>query len=208
MARKGAFAGFVVLTVVGTAAVAGLGWISQTFGFHLSGTTVLDIATGAFSLAWLIVLLKAPWDLYFEARAVLEEMRASRERGITVDAAREAHIRRVSRRLLALSLFAHFFSAALVAGVAKLSGGKVGYWFAAFYALSTLFRPTISGYRHLWAWLRELREQVRYPRQDVLAMREEVTQHSVEIHAMREELRDLRAQLATEHDARERETRE
>ena len=208
MARKGTFAGFVVLTVVATASVIGVGWVAQGFGWHLSSRLVLDAATGAFCLAWLIVLLKAPWDLYFEARAVLEDMRASRARGVTVDAAREGHVRTVSRRLLALAIGAHFLSAGLVAAIAQFSGGQVGFWFAGFFAISTVFRPAVSGYRHLWAWLRELRSEVRYPREDVLAMREEVTQHSLEMHAAREEIRDLRASLATEQNARERETRE
>lgn len=207
MARN-KFGAFVVVTVVATAVVTGIGWLGQGFGFHLSSALVLDAATGGFCLAWLIVLLKAPWDLYFEARAVLEDMKVSRSRGITVDAERETRVRRVSRRLLALAIFAHLASAALVAGVAQLSGGRVGFFFAAFYAISTVFRPAVSGYRHLWLWLRELRSEVKFPREDVLTMREEVTQHGLEIHAAREEIRDLRAQLATEQNARERETKE
>src|SRR5437899_318411 len=42
---------------------------------------LLDWVTGGLCLVWLLVILKAPWDLYFQAQAVSFEFQRSRERG-------------------------------------------------------------------------------------------------------------------------------
>ena len=198
----------VFLAVVTVGVASGAGWLMQGLGFHLSTAQIVDAVTGAFCLAWMLILLKAPWDLYFESRAVLDEMRASTERAIPVDARREREVRTLSRRLLALAIFAHLASAGLAFAASRFSGGQVGQWFAVFFAVSTVFRPAISGYKHLLAWLREMRSQVRFPREDVLAMRDQVERHQNGLESAHEKIRELGERLDTERVAREKETRE
>src|SRR5258706_4937364 len=54
------------MIVVGTAAALLIAWLSDVAGVSLR--TVLSIAAGAAALAWLVVLVAVPWNLYFAAR--------------------------------------------------------------------------------------------------------------------------------------------
>jgi hypothetical protein len=150
--------------------------------------SLLDWLMGTFAFLWLLLILKAPWDLYFEAHSVAFEQQRSRERGIQLTAGRENYIAVVRQRLLLLAVGAHVFSAALVAGVTYFTHGVVGYYFAAFYLVSTLFRPTIAGYVYLLRKLKALGEESRYPREDVLEMR-------MRLDAQENLTRDLRADI-------------
>jgi hypothetical protein len=172
------------------------------------GMNWVELVVGGVCFVWLFVLLKAPWDLMFQADAVLAEMQRSRESGIAIEAAREAYVRRLRARLLALALFAHLGSAALAAGVAIWGGGNVAWWFAAFYLVSTAFRPAVSAYRHLMRRLRQMFDEARYPREDVLEMRARVSRHETELPAIRDRIEHLERALAAEREAREGEGRE
>lgn len=132
---------------------------------------LLDWVMGAICLFWLVVILKVPWDLYFEAQAVSFEMERSRERGIVVQEGREQYVRKLRRRLGWGAVGAHLLSAVVVAGVSFYSGGALGYYFAGFYLLSTVFRPAVAGYVYLSQKLRAIGEESRYPRQDVVEFR-------------------------------------
>jgi hypothetical protein len=164
---------------------------------------LLDWVMGALCFAWLLVLLKAPWDLYFQAHTVAFEQARARERGIPILDGRESYIEEVRRRLLYLALGAHALSAILAAGVAFFTHGAVGYWFAGFFLISTLFRPLLAGYYFLWEKLKALLTETNYPREDVIELRDRVKalEESVRVaretdEAREEELMALRARLA------------
>jgi len=55
--------------VIGTVAALLIAWLGHLAGVSLN--TVLSIAAAAAALAWLIVLVAVPWNLYFGARRVL-----------------------------------------------------------------------------------------------------------------------------------------
>lgn len=141
----------------------------------ISAGHLLDWVMGTLCFLWMLVLLKAPWDLYFEAHTVAFEHARAQERGIAVIDGRMEYVETVRKRLLVLALGAHLFSAALVAGVAFFTNGTVGYWFSAFFLVSTLFRPMLAGYAYLSAKLRALAEESRYPREDVIELRGRVS---------------------------------
>jgi hypothetical protein len=161
---------------------------------------LLDWGMGALCLVWLLVLLKAPWDLYFQAQAVAFEQERSRERGVALAPGREGYVRRLARRLGWLAVGLHVFSAALVAGAAWLTGGLVGYWFAGFYLVSTLLRPLVAGYAYLMGKLRAVGEEARYPRDDVREVRELLERQVAQSEAAAEELRHLRRELEAARD--------
>lgn len=164
---------------------------------------LLDWITGGLCLVWLVVILKAPWDLLFQAREVQFELQRSRERAIPIPPQREAYVAGLGRRLAWLAVGAHLFSAVLVAGITSLTGGRVGYYFAGFYLVATAFRPLVAAYVYLWRRLRAIGREVRYPRQDVVELRERLLpqalrmegltrqweQHTQEWQAERRELR-------------------
>ncbi|MFD6416899.1 hypothetical protein [Streptomyces sp. NPDC060194] len=129
---------------------------------------LLSAGAGALCLLWLIVLLAWPWNLYFRARTVIHESRASREKGLDVPAERDAEAGRIARVMLVAAVGGHVVSAVVTAAIGWFAGSGIGYWFAGFYLLSTVFRPSGAYFGHLRTRLVALDKDVRYPRDDVL----------------------------------------
>jgi len=204
--RKGTF-GLLVLGLFALAALVIIGFLSSRGLLPLFTGHWLDALMGALALVWLLVLIKAPWDLYFEARRVLFEMARSKERGVPVVPGREGWVSGLSRKLLWLSLLAHLGSAALMAALARFSG-PVGWWFAGFYLLSTGFRPALSGYRHFLARLHEVGQEVRYPREDVLTLTRRVEAQGSAVTELKTSLQILDGRLQKETAVREAEDRD
>jgi hypothetical protein len=132
---------------------------------------LLDWVMGGLCLGWLILILKAPWDLYFQAQRVRFEIQRSRERQVALAPGREQYVRNTQRWLGWLAVGAHLLSAALLAAITALTGGRGGYYFAGFYLISTAFRPAVAGYVYLWRKLRAIETEARYPREDVTEIR-------------------------------------
>ncbi|WP_406288577.1 hypothetical protein [Embleya sp. NBC_00896] len=162
---------FAVLLFIGTTILG----IVLYFVNDVSLADLLSLGGGALCLFWALVVLTVPWNLYFQARRLIQEIGISRERGIAVPEAREPEARRIARRLLWGALGAHVISAGLIAMITWISGGVVGYWFAAFYVVSTLFRPGQAYLAHLSQRLTSMLREVKYPREDVLALIDRVT---------------------------------
>ena len=166
---------------------------------------LLDWVMGSLSLLWLLVLLKAPWDLFFQAHIAAFEQQRARERGIVLEAGREQYITVLRRRLLAIAIGSHVGSALIIASVAFFTHRAVGYWFAGFYLIATLFRPALAGYAYLRERLTRLTEETAYPRQDVAELRSRVAALEIELAQRREtaqqevQTQEIRAQ----HQAQE-----
>ena len=154
---------------------------------------LLDWVMGSLCFVWLLVILKAPWDLYFAAHHVAWEQERSRERQVPLTPGRERYVATVRRRLGWLAVGSHVFSAGLVALVAYLNGGvSVGYYFAAFFIVSTLFRPTLAGYAYLSHKLKAVGEEARYPREDVVEIRARLEEGETRLKFAQEEIEQLR----------------
>ncbi|MYW03788.1 hypothetical protein [Streptomyces sp. SID3343] len=145
------------------------------FVSDVSLANLLSLGAGALCLFWLIVVLTVPWTLYFRARQLIREIHTSRGKGIAVSAEREPEARRIAQRLLWGALGAHLVSAVVIAVITWVSGGVVGYYFAGFYLLSTLFRPSQAYLAHLSLRLKSMLREVTHPRDDVLALIDRVT---------------------------------
>jgi len=183
---------FALALVALLAHFAGLGEVLRDI---LRAGRLLDWSMGALCLIWLLVLLKAPWDLYFQAQAVAFEQQRSRERGVALVPGREEYVRKLARRLGWLAIGSHLFSAALVAGITWFTGGVVGYYFAAFYLVSTLLRPLVAGYAYLMGKLRAVGEEARYPRDDVLEVRTQLEHQKERADTLEEDLKTLQNTL-------------
>ena len=171
---------------------------------HASVTSghLLDWIMGAFCLIWLLAILKIPWDLYFQATEVAFEQQRSRERQIALAEGREEYIQKLRRRLCALAIGSHLFSALLIAGITHFTGRSIGYYFAVFYLVSTLFRPAVAGYVYLARKLRSLGEEAHYPREDVVEMREKLKWQEITLRDLTDQIRDLRDGLEQERAQR------
>ena len=156
---------------------------------------LLDWVMGALCLLWLLVILKAPWDLYFQA--------------VILTPGRTEYILTLRRRLGLLAVGAHLGSAALISAIAFLTGERqVGYWFAVFYLVSTVFRPAVAGYAYLSRKLSAVGEEARYPREDIAEMRGRLSLAEETAKQTRSELDSLRVLLETETTERAEESRD
>lgn len=193
-------------TLFWVAVVGGVFWLlGQAFVPHITEGHLLDWGMGALCLLWLIVLLKAPWDLYFQAQATLFEMQRSKERQVTLPAGREEYVRTLARRLGWLAVGAHVVSAGGLALLTWIAGHAIGYYFAAFYLVSTVFRPAVAGYAYLTHKLRTIGEEAHYPREDVVELRERLAQQEGLLKALRPQVEQQQRDLQQERQAREAE---
>jgi hypothetical protein len=157
---------------------------------------LLALGAGALFLWWQIVLLTVPWGLYFQARNVIREIGLAREQGTEVPEGREAEAARIAGRLKWAAVGAHLVSAGVVAVITFFSGREVGYYFAGFYLLSTVFRPAQAYFSHLRGQLGGMLQEVKYPRENVVELRGRVSAAEQTIESLRREL-----ELAAERDA-------
>jgi hypothetical protein len=167
LARR--FFGFVMcaiaLLVVLLLAYAGLEWLRIPAG------TLMDWVVGGITLWWLLVIATVPWDLYFDARDVLAEAAASRERGIVVDPKQVRYAEKIANRALAAAIDLHAMSAIGLYLVAQYGVSRVGYVGAGAALLLTGLRPASRAYDYLCARLAAIRKTVVHPREDVVELR-------------------------------------
>jgi hypothetical protein len=162
-------------------------WLSHLAG--VSPSTVLSIGVGAVALAWLIVLVAVPWNLYFAARRVAADMATSRARGIGISVDQEAEAGRIARRLLWFALGGHAVTAGVAAVVTYLSGAMLGYYVTGAYLLSAAIRPAAAYYAHLRERITALSRDSRYPREDVVLLRGRTDKLATSVEELTKDLR-------------------
>lgn len=159
--------------------------------------TLLTWGAGGAALMWLIVLVTLPWNLHFRAREVLGELRRSRAAGILVTEEQLAFAERVKRWTLVTSLGVHLLSAAVALAIAAWAEAPLGYPFAGFYLLSCIVRPAAAAVVQLRRRLETIAAETRFPRDDVLKLRDQVEAH--EAATLRHE--EAITELNNRHDA-------
>ena len=179
------------MILAGAAAALLLSWLGRLAGVPVS--TLLTIGAGAVALAWLVVLVTVPWNLYFAARRAVAEMAVSRGRGITVPAAYSGEASQIARRMLWFALGAHSATALAAAVIAYVSGATLGYYFAGFYLLSAAARPAVAYLAHVRERITTMTRESRHPRDDIAALK-------LNVDALAETLAGLRAELPRMRD--------
>lgn len=145
-----------------------LSWLDMPAG------TFLDWIVGIISFAWLVTVVTVPWNIYFEAREVLLESRISQKKNIEFDASQLGYVRRLNRWSLIGALFLHIISAAILYWIAYSQISVVGYYAAGMALLLTFFRPAIRAYEYISSRLAQIREEIKYPREDVATLVQDV----------------------------------
>lgn len=175
----------VVILVAVAAAYVGVVVFGKDVAWP-SATLLLDVAAGVVCLIWLLLILRVPWDIYFEAGRVLFEMRRSAERDLAVNPVRARYVRRLRWAAGLVAVGSHLVSAAIIAWLTYRTEGRTGYYFAVFYVVATFFRPASRGYRFLMRQLGEIHSEVRYPREDVVKLRHDVEQVVEQLRSLEE----------------------
>jgi hypothetical protein len=183
------------MLLAGVAAALLFAWLGHLAGVTMS--TLLAIGAGGVGLAWLIVLVTVPWNLYFAARQAAAQMPVSRGRGIEVAPELDAEATKLARRMLWFAVCAHAASAAVTAIITYVSGRAVGYYFAGFFLLSTVVRPALAYLTHVRDRITVLTKESTFPRDDVGTLK--ATMRTLE-HTVRE-VRTEQNRLATDRSA-------
>ncbi|HET6737576.1 MAG TPA: hypothetical protein VFH76_01530 [Kribbella sp.] len=159
MSKIWVLGGALVVTVVAVVLVVIAG---------LSLQEILTLFLGALCLLWLILLLTVPWNLLFQAQALMHEIRTSRARGIHVSDEQEPEARRIAARMRWFAVGAHLASAGIAALITYLSGGAIGYYLAGLYLISTFFRPAGAYFAYLRDRMTSMLREVKHPRDDLV----------------------------------------
>lgn len=167
--RFGSFVGGAFGLSLGVVLVFGLlRWMGMPTG------QLLDWIIGLASFWWLLVVVTIPWNIHFGARHVLVEVAESRRRGIVVEESHVTYARRWVRWSLLGAISLHLASAAGLYGLAIAGFSAIGYLGSVAALLLTGLRPAIAGYTYVSERLRAIGEAVRFPREDIVTLRNDL----------------------------------
>lgn len=162
--------GGVILTFLVLLLFGVLRWLNVPAG------DVLDWLIGIASFWWLLVIVTVPWDIYFQARAVLDDAATSQERKIEVSPDQVTFVRSWVQRALLLAIALHLLSAAGLYALAASGISPIGYIASGAALLLIVLRPVVRAYEYLSSRLAAIQHQLRYPREDVVQLRYDLEQ--------------------------------
>jgi hypothetical protein len=142
--------------------------------FHVPAGDFIDWIIGTASFWWLIVIVTVPWNIHFGAKNVLANAAESEKKGIRVDAQQVDYVRVVAKRSLWMAIALHILSALGLYVLAATGISAIGYIGSGAALLFTALRPAIAFYQYLYTRLREIGQSCRYPREDILELRDRV----------------------------------
>ncbi|WP_433057042.1 hypothetical protein [Dactylosporangium sp. CS-033363] len=163
---------FVV--VVGAATVLVFAWLGRLAG--VTPELLWTVGAAFAALTWTVVLVSAPWNLYFAARRVVFDTAVSRGRGIPVKEGYEDEASLIARRMLWFAIGGHVATSAVAAVAGLVTGNVAGYWVAGFFLLTTLLRPAGAYFAHHRQRIAAMSREVTHPREDVVTLRRDVAE--------------------------------
>ncbi|MBE9052568.1 hypothetical protein IQ243_19500 [Nostocales cyanobacterium LEGE 11386] len=164
------YVNFFISSIVGIVLVVLLGFGVLQW-FQIPAGNFLDWVIGGASFWWLLVIVTVPWSVHFQAKEVLAEAAQSTEKQIPVDEKQVRYVRVLAKRSLWVAIALHLFSAIGLYTLAATGISTVGYISSGAALLLTILRPAIRAYEYLYARLRMISQEFRYPREDVMELR-------------------------------------
>ncbi|MBW4643071.1 MAG: hypothetical protein KME23_08770 [Goleter apudmare HA4340-LM2] len=161
--------------------------------FNIPSGNFLDWIIGGASFWWLLVIVTVPWNVHFQAKEVLAEAAQSIEKRIPVDEKQLKYVRILAKRSLWVALSLHLFSTVALYTLAVTGISAVGYISSGAALLLTILRPSIRAYEYLYARLAMIRQEWKYPREDILELRNR-------FYALEQKVERLEEQLDPERD--------
>lgn len=158
---------------------------------HIPAGNFLDWAIGGASFWWLLVIVTVPWNVHFQAKEVLAEAAQSTEKGIPVDEKQVKYVTLLAKRSLWIAIALHLFSAIGLYTLAATGISAVGYISSGAALLLTILRPAIRAYEYLYARLTMIRTEWKYPREDIVELRDR-------FNSLEEKVRQIEDQLNPE----------
>ncbi|MDM9583856.1 hypothetical protein [Nostoc sp. GT001] len=170
------------IVVVVLAAFGLLQWL------HIPAGNFLDWVIGGASFWWLLVIVTVPWNVHFQAKEVLAEAAQSTEKGIPVDEKQVKYVTLLAKRSLWVAIALHLFSAVGLYTLAATGISTVGYISSGAALLLTILRPAIRAYEYLYARLAMIRQEWKYPREDIFELRDRFSILEQKIQSLEDQL--------------------
>ncbi|QHG14726.1 hypothetical protein [Nostoc sp. ATCC 53789] len=170
------------IVVVVLAAFGLLQWL------HIPAGNFLDWVIGGASFWWLLVIVTVPWNVHFQAKEVLAEAAQSTEKGIPVDEKQVKYVTLLAKRSLWVAIALHLFSAVGLYTLATTGISTVGYISSGAALLLTILRPAIRAYEYLYARLAMIRQEWKYPREDIFELRDRFSILEQKIQSLEDQL--------------------
>ncbi|MEO1435219.1 MAG: hypothetical protein AAFV80_06750 [Bacteroidota bacterium] len=178
------FAAIVLLTLL----VFGIiHWTNLPFSF-------LDWVIGVTLFWWLLLITTVPWNLHFKAKEVLSDGKDSKEAQMEVREKDMAYARRISRTYLIVAVCLHLFSFAGFYYLAASGVSIVGYYGAGAALLLTALRPSVRLYEYITYRLRQMKQRIHYPREDVILLKNQVLNLESQFEHMHHDLKQASEQ--------------
>ncbi|MGB0386952.1 MAG: hypothetical protein ACPGWR_19225 [Ardenticatenaceae bacterium] len=176
------FISSIVLSVVLLLVFGFLQWLELPTG------RFIDWLVGIASFWWLLVIVTVPWNIHFRAKEVLEDAAKSVEKAISVKPEEIEYVKIVSQRSLLVAIALHLLSAIALYLLAYFGISAVGYLSSGAALLLTILRPAVRAYEYLARRLNIIGEELKYPREDVVKLRQRVA-------TLEEEAKELAKQI-------------
>ncbi|MDF1663770.1 MAG: hypothetical protein P1V97_18515 [Planctomycetota bacterium] len=135
---------------------------------------VYNLAWGIIGGATLLSMITLPWNLYFEAKALIEDQSYATDKGKEVKEKDKKDAKKLAKLLLVLCMALHIGTAAGVGIYTYFVPTMMGTVFAAAFLISVMFRPMASFYAYQMERLSVLRGELRFPRDDVHLLKSRV----------------------------------
>ena len=158
----------VALTLLVLLMFVTLSWMNVPTG------RFLDWVVGLLCFWWLLVIATVPWNMYFQAKEVLADAAMSKAKAIPVKAEDVAYVAHLAKRSFMIAVILHVVSALALYLLAAFGVSRVGYVASGMALLLTGLRPAIRAYEYVYRRLIAIRQEIKYPREDVLELRRRV----------------------------------
>jgi hypothetical protein len=149
----------------------------------------LDWSVGIASFWWLLFITKIPWDTHFKAKEVLAEAKHYAEKAQkNIQAQDLRYAKRIAQVYLGIAILLHLLSSVALYLVAYFQISAVGYWGAGLAILLTGLRPAARLYAYVHYRLTTITEEMKFPRDDVYALKAKVEDLSYKIENLSQKL--------------------
>lgn len=157
-------------------------WLGITPG------NLVDWIVGVSSFGWLLIIVTIPWNIYFDARETLNEAKVSQEKGLEVDLKQVEYVASVAKWSLVIAIALHLITALVLYLFSAFGISDIGYVSSGLALLLTVARPIIRGYLYLYDRLTTIKKEVKYPREDVLSLKDTVEKLNKKVAAIEQQL--------------------
>jgi hypothetical protein len=155
---------------------------------HIPAGNIVDWIIGVASFWWLMAIVTIPWNVYFDAKEVISEAAISKNKGIAIDSQQIDYAKQVRRWSILIAIALHLLSAIGLYYLAAAGISTVGYFSSAATLLLTGLRPAIRFYQYLAYRLNTIRQEIKYPREDAIELRNKFNILEVEVGNLKEQL--------------------